>query len=251
MMPGIIGYSILKLDAVDSTNTYASTLLKNQNVPEGLVIQAIEQTAGRGQLGTIWHSTKGESLTFSAILAPSFMAVDQQFYLSMAISLGIYEYMAEKGIVNCSIKWPNDIYIRQNKVCGILIENSILGGTKRLKNSIVGIGINLNQSIDELLPTASSIKAITGTTYHADDELKLLCGWLNMYYLDIQQRKLSKIKKSYLDKLWGHKEYVSIRKDGKEIKIHVMDVEDSGRLVIEDEDKNEMRVSFKEIEWMF
>ena len=111
----IIGNNILKLDAVESTNTYASTLLKNQKVSEGLIIQAFHQTAGRGQMGTNWHSLPGESLTFSVILTPTFLKADKQFYLNMAISLGVFEYLTVKGVAGGLIKWPNDIIVQRKK----------------------------------------------------------------------------------------------------------------------------------------
>src|SRR5688572_19765009 len=134
----IIGNNILKLDAVDSTNTYATTLLKNQKPPEGLIIQAFHQTAGRGQMGTNWHSPAGESLTFSVILTPTFLKVDQQFYLNMAVSLGVYEYLTTKGVAGGLIKWPNDILVQRKKLAGILIENALQGN--KIQHSIIGVG---------------------------------------------------------------------------------------------------------------
>src|SRR5688572_4624485 len=156
----IIGNNILKLSAVDSTNTYAATLLKNQKPPEGLIIQALHQTAGRGQMGTNWHSIAGESLTFSVILTPDFLPAEKQFYLNMAISFGLYEYLSVKGIHDGLIKWPNDLLVHRRKIAGILIENSIKG--KALQHSIVGIGININSAAAELPSVATSLFSETG-----------------------------------------------------------------------------------------
>ncbi len=119
------------------------------------------QTNGRGQRGNKWESSTGKNLTFSILLKPTFLTAAQQFAISEVISLGICKYLCLKGL-QPKIKWPNDIYINDKKICGILIEHSISGAN--LAVSICGIGLNLNQtqfSKDAPNPTSVAIELKT------------------------------------------------------------------------------------------
>ena len=136
------GNSVIHLTSVDSTNKYAATLLRKENIPEGTVILADVQTHGKGQGGNTWLSDKDLNLLFSLILKPDFLPAYKQFYLSMSIASGIHDCMADLGIRSW-IKWPNDILIQDKKVAGILIENTIQ--FQNIQTSIVGIGLNVNQ----------------------------------------------------------------------------------------------------------
>ena len=124
MTDEIIGRNLIELNIVDSTNEYLKRLIKESDVEEGTVILADFQTKGKGQKDGYWESEKGKNLTFSIILYPTSLDVQKQFYLSMSISLGIIEFLSHLS-VKSKIKWPNDIYVNNNKVAGILIENSI------------------------------------------------------------------------------------------------------------------------------
>ncbi len=128
------------VDSCTSTNT----LLKAEaDAPHGLLIAAREQTAGRGQRGNTWESEPGANLTFSMLLrAP--LPARRQFELSMLVSLAVVRFVDELiAPLKAEIKWPNDIYVGDRKICGILIEHSLAGAM--LDRSIAGIGINLNQ----------------------------------------------------------------------------------------------------------
>src|ERR1035437_922779 len=115
---------LIKPMSVDSTNNYASKLLNNHKVEEGTVIWAEEQTRGKGQEENQWESEKGKNLTFSLGLFPRFLKIEELFYLSKSISLGVAGFLG-KYIDRVSIKWPNDIYAGDRKITGILIENCI------------------------------------------------------------------------------------------------------------------------------
>lgn len=248
-MQGIIGNNIIKLDAVDSTNTYAATLLKNQKHPEGLVITAIYQTSGRGQMGTIWHSAPGESLTFSVILMPTFLKVEQQFLLSMAISLGLVEYLKIKSVTNGIIKWPNDVLVNRKKIAGILIENSLKGN--QMTHSVVGIGVNINSGIIGLPETATSLQLETGRHYDLEAELYEICHHLNKYYLMLRTGKFSSIKTAYMEHLLGFHSPVELVKNQVKTVAKVKQVEDNGSILLEDLSGKKFIAGFKEYEWLY
>ena len=146
------------------------------------VVAARLQTAGRGQRGNRWCSGKGENLTFSILLKfgnsggfPS-LPVSGQFSISEAISCGICDYLASKGI-DSRIKWPNDIYVRNRKICGMLIENSLAGSD--ISSSVVGIGLNVNQRVfPPQLVNPTSMSLLTGNEYLLEEELIILTGFL-------------------------------------------------------------------------
>lgn len=130
------------------------------------------QTAGRGQKGNVWCSADGENLTFSIYLKHRGIEARNQFAVCQAVSLGICRYLSAKG-VEASIKWPNDIYVGDCKICGILISNTVSG--TRLTDSVAGIGINLNQiEFPDWVPNPTSLKLITKNNYVIEDELHLV-----------------------------------------------------------------------------
>ena len=136
---------------VQSTNTYLLDLLaQGTTLPDTTVIYTLRQTAGRGQMGNSWESEMDKNILFSMLLCPTFLPIREQFLLSQICSLGIVEALDElirtqhlQDEVKLSIKWPNDIYAGDGKLCGILIENRLMGGT--LQHSVLGVGINVNQ----------------------------------------------------------------------------------------------------------
>jgi BirA family biotin operon repressor/biotin-[acetyl-CoA-carboxylase] ligase len=242
----IIGNTLLKLNAVGSTNSYAHTLLKNQKIAEGLVIWAIEQTSGRGQMGTNWHSTPGDSLTFSVILTPRFLPLQRQFLLNKAVSCAVHAYAAEKNMTGVRIKWPNDVYIGEQKAGGILIENSIQGDT--FQSSIVGIGLNLNQESFPGLPQATSFRQHAHQRFDAEQELPLLLSHLDRWYLRLRRNDEELINKTYQETLYGMDSWKLYRSGEDIFRAKVTGVNESGLLEIMTEDGSIRSYRFKEIE---
>ena len=139
-----IGNNIVRLNDVDSTNSFALSLLRNTEMEEGAVITAHAQTLGRGQRGNTWFSEPGKIITCSILLKPNFLNINLQFDLTRAIALGLSDLLNDllpSSAIN--IKWPNDIIADGKKIAGILIEN-VINGT-RVSTSVVGIGLNVNQ----------------------------------------------------------------------------------------------------------
>ncbi|MDE6394194.1 MAG: biotin--[acetyl-CoA-carboxylase] ligase [Duncaniella sp.] len=161
---------IIHLDTVGSTSSYMATL--GEDAAHGTAVMAREQTAGRGQRGNSWEAEPGKNITLSLMLRPEGLHPARQFVISQAVSLAIVE-MLDRYVERVSIKWPNDIYVRDRKICGILIENAISGSS--ITRCIVGIGLNVNQtrflsdapnpvSLRQLLPdTEFDVEALAAT----------------------------------------------------------------------------------------
>ena len=153
------------------------------------------QSAGKGQKGNVWCSDAGDNLTFSVYLEHMDIAARDQFVICQAISLGVCDYLAAKG-VEAAIKWPNDIYVGDRKICGILISNTVNG--QLLKDSVIGIGVNLNQrEFPDWIPNPTSLSILTGNKYVIEDELPILLEHLlSVYYSagsDTADRYMSKL----------------------------------------------------------
>lgn len=161
---------IIKLDVVDSTNTYLKRLSKQNFCQDEMVVWAMKQTAGRGQQGASWHSEFYKNLTFSVYKKIENFLSKDYFNLNIVVSLAVYEVLSEMKIENLSLKWPNDILVQQKKICGILIENVLTN--QYITETIIGIGLNVNQENFPNLPQVTSLKNITGTDFDLENILK-------------------------------------------------------------------------------
>ncbi len=151
-----IGRSIIRLESVDSTNNYTANRARENDLRHGAVILAVEQTAGKGQMGAHWQSDAGLNLTFSVFLNNVNLSVQRQFLLTKIVSLSLVDLLGKWG-VSAKIKWPNDIYVNERKIAGVLIENVIHG--KTITRSIIGIGLNVNQkNFGDLHATSLSLE---------------------------------------------------------------------------------------------
>ncbi|MBK0381511.1 biotin--[acetyl-CoA-carboxylase] ligase [Pedobacter sp. SD-b] len=245
-----VGQTIVKLSAVNSTNTYVKDLLSNSKpLLEGTVIMADHQFAGRGQSNNVWESKAGENLTFSIYLRPVFLAVNHQFELNKAICLGILDGLIPLLGDACKIKWPNDIYYHYKKIGGILIENITKG--YQLKESIVGIGLNINQKeFGELSHRASSLSKILHQNYDLADLLAQICKTIEKRYLQLKAGKLDLLNADYLSHLLRINKPGLFKIDGKEIIATIKDVGANGhlRLIIDNDIKE---FDLKELTFIF
>ncbi len=202
MNPQFVGTTIIQLDSVDSTNNFAAKKLIEGELAEGTAIMASFQFQGKGQRGAYWQSTKGLNLLFSLIFYPKFLKADRQFYLSKIISISIAEFLQDIGLLNISIKWPNDILADGMKIAGILIENSIR--LENLETSIIGIGINVNeQEFKEL--RATSILLETGRFHPIAELSQQLFQIIQKYYELLQFGNEKLINERYTNLLFGQK----------------------------------------------
>ncbi|WP_240663202.1 biotin--[acetyl-CoA-carboxylase] ligase [Mucilaginibacter limnophilus] len=239
----------MSLKEVDSTNTFLKNVLSNSKpVPDGTVIMAEAQYAGRGQQQNGWHAEPGKNLTFSLLLNPVFLSISQQFDLNRAISLGVH--YALKPILGepLSIKWPNDIYYDDYKLGGILIEN-ILSGEK-IKHSVIGIGINVNQ--DEFpphVPNPVSVKQILHSDYDLRQLLLEICGGIEAYYLKLKAGRTDELRSGYLDILYGLNESRNYKSNDSVFEGTIKNVTPEGLLVVNTLNGDKL-FGLKEIEFL-
>lgn len=194
--------SIIKLNAIDSTNDFLKDLTRNQLVDNFTTVVAQKQTKGKGQMGAAWESEGGKNLIMSILVKDILQNVDEIFHLNVAIALSVLQVLQDFKVPNLSVKWPNDIMSDHKKIGGILIENSFKSDTKI--ESIVGIGLNVNQKQFENLPKASSMAVITSTEFDLDMllnkiifQIKKNCSWI----LSNQSDKLWKEYHNHLFKI--------------------------------------------------
>jgi len=186
---------IIKLDATNSTNSYLRELISQDIVEDFTIISTKNQTLGRGQMGSVWASESSKNLTFSCFKDVSGIHVEHSFYISMVTALAVLKTLQELAIPKISIKWPNDILSENKKICGVLIENVIK--QSQLQASIIGIGLNVNQTEFENLPQASSLKLISGKVFVLDEVLLAVVLNLKYYFEILQTGNLEFLKSTY------------------------------------------------------
>ncbi|MGB1204875.1 MAG: biotin--[acetyl-CoA-carboxylase] ligase [Chitinophagales bacterium] len=243
-----IGKVFYSFDNLPSTNTYAVNLIKRQKVVEGSVVHTIAQTNGRGQQQNAWHSEANNNITISIILFPKFLRAMQQFELSRAVALGTYHFTKQIVGDKVSLKWPNDIYISDKKIGGILIENSITG--QYLGSSVIGIGLNVNQiNFPENIANPSSLQLETGQVFEVIDLIEKLCHEIEKQYLRLKNEHFRAIKMEYEAVLYRFEEYAfyEIPKNGKVIFAKIIGTTAVGKLMLESKyelDKNKKPICY-------
>ncbi len=245
-----VGQNFIILKEVDSTNNFLKELLSNSKpLMEGTVIMAENQYAGRGQQQNGWHAEPGKNLTFSMLLKPAFLHLTDQFDLTRAISLGVFDALAPLLGGKLKIKWPNDIYYNDRKIGGMLIENLVQGG--QIKNSIIGIGLNVNQdSFPAGLSNATSIKQILHADYDLKTLLSEICRHIEAWYLKIKAGNILAVRQAYLSRLYWLNESKSFKTQHNVFTGAINDVRDNGLLVIKNNIGEEIEFSLKEIEFL-
>ena len=245
-------------DEVDSTNSRIAG--DKSSLDDFTTYAAKGQTAGRGQKGNVWLSAKGENLTFSTLLRPEWLPVQEQFAVSQATALAVVDYLAGKG-VTAKIKWPNDIYVGERKICGILIENSLEG--EHLATSIVGIGLNLNQTVfPDSVPNPVSLKMVTGRRYCPEEELVTFLGFLRERYgLTRSSRSRNGQDIEYMESMFRRGEWHNFermeesdvpveKRNGHVFRARILGTNSDGRLLLENEEGIVNPFAFKEIKYI-
>lgn len=244
---------ILFLNEVDSTNTYLRHLLdvgEDETVQEGLMVCAEYQSHGRGQIGNGWESAKGENLLFSLLLYPTFVAPSDVFSISQAVSLGVKDMLVSYcGLSDISIKWPNDIYWRDKKMAGILVENLLSGRT--VESSIVGIGLNVNQKeFHSDAPNPVSVSQVAGRDFNVDECAVAVRRTILDRYILLLGAKAGKVREDYFASLYRREGCHSFVDSEGGFKAKIEDILPNGVLVLKDEDGRRREYSFKEVEFV-
>lgn len=235
LQTSFVGHQFHFLPICASTNAEVqAALVKNDATPEGLTILADHQTAGRGQRGNHWQAAAGQNLTFSVLLRPTFLAATQQFDLSIAVALAGYDTLrALLGpAAPVAVKWPNDLYVGDRKIGGILIENALRGPL--LNTSTIGIGLNVNQiDFGPDLTTATSLARETGRPHNRATVLATLLAALEARYLTLRGGQAARLRASYLEKLYRFGEWTLFAFDGQQQRCRIVGIDAPGRLLLE------------------
>lgn len=247
-----IGRELIEIPVFSSSNTYLVDLIKKTSVIEGLVVWARQQTGGRGQRGNSWESEKDKNLTLSIAIFPSFLDVANQFLINKIASLAISDFVKHRLLIEgispdlVKIKWPNDIYIKSEKISGILIENSLRAN--QIQSSVIGIGLNINQDLFKIKGAKpTSLKIISGK----DSDLKLcleaLCSFMEMRYLQLKSSKIELINKAYEKLLYKFMVWNNYSLHGKTHNARIIGTSPQGKLILELETKEIIECGIKEI----
>jgi BirA family biotin operon repressor/biotin-[acetyl-CoA-carboxylase] ligase len=216
------------LPSCHSTNEVARDLLQS-DVAEGTVVITDDQFAGKGQTGNQWRSFPGQNLTFSLILRPAFLIPNEQFLITVILSLGIKEALEEILPGEVKIKWPNDIFFNNKKIAGLLIENVLRGNN--FDTCVAGIGLNVNQTDFPDNITATSVKLVTNQEVELNLMLNSLMASIAAFYFKLQDARKS-LQENYQQSMLGLGEKRKFKAAGDEFVGIIQGTDEFGRLQV-------------------
>lgn len=218
---------------------------KEKSLPEGLVIYTDFQSAGKGQPGNAWESSKGMNLLFSVMLHPIQVHMDELFLISQLVSVAIKNALDEYT-TNITIKWPNDIYWNDKKLAGILIENSLQGN--KIMSVVIGIGLNVNQKLFlSNAPNPVSLFLITGKRQNRKQLLQKICQNIMGLYYEMDKEK---IRKKYAESLYRNIGFYSFEANKETFRAKIKEVQPDGMLELETEKGEQKSFYFKEVQFI-
>ena len=236
---------IIRLKEIPSTNSFLRSYNKEHKLEEGSVVITDEQTVGRGQAGNHWESEPAMNLTFSLILYPEVIPANMQFLISQVVSLSI-KALLDNYISDVTVKWPNDIYWKEKKICGTLIENDLMG--RDIHTSIIGIGLNINQKIFKSdAPNPISLSNITGESYDLDLILNQFLTIFYAQYLTLLQGDFDAIRSSYRKSLYRGEGYYTYQDTDGLFEASIHEIESTGHILLQRKDGAIKRYAFKEV----
>lgn len=239
--------SFIVLDTVDSTNNYAMAKVHAGLSKHGNAYFSMHQTAGKGQRGKHWETSIGVNIAVSIVLELPTLNAGQQFQLSAAVALGCFDFFSKYAGDETTIKWPNDIFWRDRKAGGVLIENIFHG--KDWKFSIVGIGVNINQTyFDDTLKSAVSLKQITGKTFETVTLAKELHLSVLKRVNELEMKPFVMMLEEYNQHLFSLQKKVRLKKDTMVFDTHISGVNEQGQLITMD--TTERYFDFGEVVWV-
>ena len=239
---------LINLKETDSTSKALKTISENEDLPSGSIVYADFQTAGRGQRDNTWESEAGKNLTFSLLFHPFDLPANLPFVISEMISMSV-KHTLDKYISDISVKWPNDIYHKEKKIAGILIENTILQG--KISKSIIGIGININQTeFHSNAPNPTSMALITGRTF---DIMAILEEFRQEFAIQSQHlddKYFDLIHKEYLNSIYRKEGFHKYRDSTGIFEASIHDIEPTGYLILKQTNGTYSRHAFKEVSYV-
>lgn len=240
-------FNIIWHDQLTSTNEYAWELAF-ENAPEWTVAVADFQTKGKGQGKNVWESNYRENLSFSVILYPENFDATDMFYISKAVSLALCEALSVHHI-EASVKWPNDIYVGDQKIAGILIEQSVMN--HKVLHSIIGIGLNVNQNrFSDWIPNPVSMNQLLGKEISLEFLLHDILIHQHDYMDKLRARQFDSIDRLYMNRLYRKNGFHVFQENGKEFEAQILGVEPKGGLILADRNGTKKTFQFKEVEFI-
>lgn len=244
---GVVGSNVVYKPVAESTNMEATEALSRKEA-EGAVYIVDYQTKGRGQRGNYWESEERKNLTFSILTYPTFLEISDHFYLSKVVANGMVQALAQFDI-EAKIKWPNDIYVGDFKVAGILIENGLMGC--KLSHSIWGIGLNVNQhAFNSDAPNPASMSLIAGGEFDRDEVLQAVLSAIDGWYAKLRSGLLADIDAYYFGALYRSQGKFWFEADGERFRASIKGIQRTGELVLEDEKGTLRSFAFKEVSFI-
>ena len=229
-----------------STNALSWEMNREKSLPEGLVIYTDFQSAGKGQPGNAWESSKGMNLLFSVMLHPDRLPMDELFLVSQLVSIAIKKALDEYT-TNITVKWPNDIYWNDKKLAGILIENSLQG--IKIMSVVIGVGLNVNQKIFfSNAPNPVSLSQITGKRQNRIQLLQQICQNIMELYYEMDTEKIRKI---YAESLYRKSGFYSFEANNETFQAKIKEVQTDGMLELETEKGELKSFYFKEVQFIY
>lgn len=238
------GFQILEFEELDSTNTKAAELLK-EGLEDRSVVLTFRQTKGKGQVGNSWESEAGKNICITVVFRPERLQAVRQFAVSMVIALGCRDFIG-KYVQGCCVKWPNDVYVGEQKMVGILIEHTVAGPF--IRTSLCGIGVNINQQqFYSDAPNPVSLFQLLGKELDIREALKELLDCIRKRYESLS--KGTDLERDYLDALYRKcGEYFWEDAAGR-FAASLKGVDEYGRLVLKDREGKERVYGFKEVKF--
>ncbi|WP_300436727.1 biotin--[acetyl-CoA-carboxylase] ligase [Christiangramia sp.] len=241
---------IIKVDAIDSTNSFVRKFYEGHTSFEPVCVRAITQTAGRGQRGLNWESKAGENLTFSILYPQNKLKISRHFFLSASISLAVLKVLQRMKIPDIKVKWPNDILSAKQKIGGILIENIVKN--EGIVASIIGIGLNVNQTDFGALPSAGSLRSLTGKIFDLDELLEEIAFTVDHELQNLPTRKGTEILEEYAKNMFRLNVVSAFSSsDGERFNGIIRGVTTEGKLNLEIEDSVFKTFDLKEIQLLY
>jgi len=245
-----LGSPFIELSSVDSTNNYALAKIREGQAGHGTAFFTGEQTAGKGQMGRQWVSEKGANIALSVVIQPESLLISMQFRLSACIAIAVQKFLTRYAGDDIKIKWPNDLYWKDRKMGGILIENIIGGAQPGWQWAVAGIGININQTLfDPELSNPVSLKQVTGKSFDTTLLAKEICSFLNSYLTKLMQEGFDEIFEEYNQCLYKLNETVRLKRGNSVSQATIKGVSENGELITFNTIMEE-RFAFGEIAWV-
>lgn len=235
-------------DTLESTNLYAQERIKSKKITTNCVIVAKHQTVGKGQRGSRWSSNYGENMLISFVLFPEFLMVEDAFYLSKITSLALFDFVCSMTEGQVKIKWPNDLYVQNKKIAGILIENNIIGS--KISSSVLGIGLNVNQMEFDQNLNATSLSLENKKKYQLTELPFGLLKHFESRWKELQNSERQKIDSDYLSRLYAFGENKLFEDENGDFKGRIVGLAQNGLLKVHKDNGTTQLYDIKELKFL-